>query len=90
METGNQENDSEANAAIQRRLKRLEGQIQGLQRMIEDQRDSLEVFHQFLAVRAAIDEAAALYLEQEITQCLLNPEPQKEHIAMLLRSCLRC
>jgi len=36
------------------RLKRIEGQVRGLQQMIEDERDCVEIAHQINAVIAAL------------------------------------
>ncbi len=40
---------------ITNRLKRVEGQVRGLQRMVEEQRDCEAIMTQLMAARAALD-----------------------------------
>jgi DNA-binding FrmR family transcriptional regulator len=52
------------------RLKRVEGQIRGLQRMIQEGQDCRSVVTQLSAVRAALDRAAFLYFASHMKECL--------------------
>ena len=45
-----------------KRLKRIEGQIRGIQRMIEGKRDCKSVMTQLVAVRSGIEGVGALFL----------------------------
>jgi DNA-binding FrmR family transcriptional regulator len=45
---------------------RIEGQIRGLQRMIEEDRDCPDILTQLLAVRASLDQVAAQVLNCQI------------------------
>ena len=71
------------------RLRRLEGQVRGLQRMLEDGRDCSEVIPQYLAARAALDEIGARMLDAELERCLQGRELQTERISKMLRLWLR-
>jgi CsoR family transcriptional regulator, copper-sensing transcriptional repressor len=51
------------------RLRRIEGQVRGLQQMIEAGRDCLEVTHQVSAVVAALRRVQADMLRQHLTSC---------------------
>lgn len=42
-------------AALNRRLKRIEGQVKGIQKMIEDDRYCVDILVQISAIRSAID-----------------------------------
>jgi DNA-binding FrmR family transcriptional regulator len=55
--------------AIVKRLKRIEGQIRGLQKMITDERDCESIVTQLAAVRSAIDGVGALVLNNYIQIC---------------------
>ncbi|MBN1177276.1 MAG: metal-sensitive transcriptional regulator [Dehalococcoidales bacterium] len=55
--------------AIVKRLKRIEGQIRGLQKMITDERDCESIVTQLAAVRSAIDGVGALVLNNYIKIC---------------------
>lgn len=48
------------------RLRRIEGQVRGVQRMLEDGRDYLDVVTQLQAIVAATDRVAARMLEEHI------------------------
>jgi len=55
---------------IVRRLKRIEGQIRGLQRMVEEGRRCEDIMIQLLAVRSSIDQVALQVLSDQIDNCL--------------------
>lgn len=51
------------------RLRRIEGQIRGIQKMIEEKRDCHEIIGQLLASRAALDKVGLQLLNQELRYC---------------------
>ena len=55
--------------AVVKRLKRIEGQIRGIQRLIEDNRECEAVITQFVAVRSAIESTASLILSNYTKIC---------------------
>jgi DNA-binding FrmR family transcriptional regulator len=55
--------------AIVKRLKRIEGQLRGLQKMVVEERDCEDVVTQLAAVRSAIDNVGALVLNNYIKIC---------------------
>jgi CsoR family transcriptional regulator, copper-sensing transcriptional repressor len=64
----------ESKKAVLWRLKRIEGQIQGIQRMIETDRDCGEVLQQLTAVRAAVHAASVELLEHHALSRMLDGE----------------
>jgi DNA-binding FrmR family transcriptional regulator len=52
------------------RLRRIEGQVRGLQRMVEEGRDCAEVVTQLAAVRAALDRAGQHLVGASLRSCL--------------------
>jgi DNA-binding FrmR family transcriptional regulator len=52
------------------RLKRAEGQIKGILRMMEEGKDCKEVITQLSAVRSAIDKTIAVIVSSNLEQCL--------------------
>jgi DNA-binding FrmR family transcriptional regulator len=54
-------------------LKRIEGQIRGLQRMVEEKRQCGDVLTQLLAVRSSLDQVALQVFNEQIEHCL-TPE----------------
>lgn len=61
--------DDAARSDILSRLKRAEGQLRGVQRMVEEGASCLDVAQQFSAVRKALD---STYVR--MTMCLLEQE----------------
>ena len=59
-------------AALNRRLKRIEGQVKGIQKMIDDERYCVDILIQISAVRSAIDKVGAIILENHIKGCVSN------------------
>ena len=57
------------------RLRRIEGQVHGLQRMLEAGRGCDEVLTQVLAARAALEQVSLLMTEQHIHDCVLSGAP---------------
>jgi len=55
--------------AILKRLRRIEGQIRGLQKMVADERECESIVTQLAAVRSAIDSVGALVLNNYIKIC---------------------
>ncbi|MDP4085874.1 MAG: metal-sensitive transcriptional regulator [Bacillota bacterium] len=52
------------------RLKRIEGQIKGILRMIEEEKDCKDVITQLSAVRSAVDRAIAVIVSENLEHCL--------------------
>lgn len=52
------------------RLRRIEGQARGIQRLVEEEAYCLDVLQQVEALTAAADEVALLLLEDHIDGCL--------------------
>lgn len=62
--------EPEQSRALLNRLARLEGHLGGVRRMIADGRNCSDVLIQLAAVRAGVDKAARLVLEEHIAHCL--------------------
>ena len=59
-----------AKAQIHNRLRRIEGQVRGLQRMVDEDRNCIDVITQISAVQAALDKVALGLLEGHARHCL--------------------
>jgi DNA-binding FrmR family transcriptional regulator len=62
------------NDKISRRLKRVEGQVRGLQRMVEEQRDCEAILTQLMAARAALDQVGLLMADRFVRDCLTDED----------------
>jgi DNA-binding FrmR family transcriptional regulator len=56
--------------ALAKRLNRIEGQVRGIRRMIEEDRYCIDVLTQVSAVQAALDALALQLLEQHLHGCV--------------------
>ena len=54
------------------RLKRIEGQVRGLQRMIEDDKYCIDVLTQIAAVTSALKAVSLGLLEDHLAHCVAN------------------
>ena len=58
--------------AIQKRLRRIEGQIRGLQRMVEEDRYCINVLEQVSAVTRALQAVSLELLNDHLSNCVLD------------------
>ncbi|MEI5993097.1 metal-sensitive transcriptional regulator [Candidatus Enterococcus mansonii] len=56
------------------RLKRSEGQIRGVLKMMEEGKDCREVVTQLMAVRSSIDKVIGLVVTENLKQCMEDKE----------------
>ena len=55
---------------LMKRLRRIEGQVRGLQRMLEEDRPCQEIVYQVAAVKAAVVQVAMTILSNQLASCL--------------------
>ena len=58
---------------LQKRLARIEGQVRGVARMVDEDRYCVDVLTQINAIRAALDKVALGLLDGHARHCLLGP-----------------
>jgi DNA-binding FrmR family transcriptional regulator len=56
--------------AIQKRLRRIEGQVRGLQRMVDDDKYCIDVLDQVAAVTKALQSVAIELLDDHLSHCV--------------------
>jgi CsoR family transcriptional regulator, copper-sensing transcriptional repressor len=61
-------------AKIMARLRRMEGQVRGVQRMVEEDQYCLDVLTQLSAIIAAARQTGLLVLEDHVRGCVLGSE----------------
>lgn len=64
--------DSSVKADLLNRVRRLEGQVRGVARMIEEDRDCNEILQQLAAVRSAAHQAAVALVRAYAGECVAN------------------
>lgn len=56
------------------RLKRTEGQLRGIQKMISEEKDCTAIVTQLSAVRSSVDHIMGLIVAENLKSCFENPE----------------
>lgn len=64
--------DKEGAENIILRLKRIEGQVRGIQKMIANEVDCAEIMNQVAAVKSAIGQVGVLIFKGHAYDCLVN------------------
>ena len=71
--------DNEARQKIEARIKRVAGQISGIQKMIADDRYCIDILNQISAVRSALDALGVELLSNHLKSCVLGHGTGSEH-----------
>ena len=80
----------ETKAAVQKRLNRIEGQVRGLFRMVEEDRYCIDIVTQISAVRAALRRAEEEILRDHVGHCVEhaiasgNKHEQRKKVAEII------
>ena len=61
---------SDDKEALLRRLRRVEGQVRGLQRMVEEERYCIDILTQVSAATAALERVAMLLVSDHVRHCV--------------------
>jgi len=82
------QNDQAARELLVKRLNRIEGQVRGIRKMVEDKRECGDVLKQVAAVSGAVHGLAGTIIENHLAACLArtcgNKELQDETISHLV------
>lgn len=79
-----------AKTSVMKRLKRIEGQVRGITKMVEEDRYCIDVVTQIAAVRAALRKAEEEVLRDHVAHCVEhairsgNAEEQRKKVAELM------
>ena len=68
----------ETTADLIRRLRRIEGQVRGIQTMLTEHRECSDVVTQISAVSKALDQVGFKLIASGLTYCISNPEEAAE------------
>lgn len=79
-------------AALSARLKRIEGQVRGIERMVEEERYCIDILTQISASQAALRKVALRLLEQHAAHCVIgsdDPEVRTERTDEMMAAVAR-
>ena len=60
------------------RIKRIEGQLRGILRMMEEEKDCKEVITQLSAVRSGVDRTIGVIVSNNLMACIQNADTEDE------------
>ena len=64
--------DNETKVKVLGRLRRIEGQVQGIQRMVEEEKYCVDILLQLTAVEGAVEQVQRLLLGRHIETCVAD------------------
>jgi DNA-binding FrmR family transcriptional regulator len=64
--------------AVLKRLRRIEGQVRGVERMVEEDRYCIDVVTQVTAIQAALDKVALELLSDHASHCVIGAAPEEQ------------
>jgi DNA-binding FrmR family transcriptional regulator len=70
------------------RLKRVEGQVRGVLRMMEEDKDCKDVVTQLSAVRSAVDRTIAQIVALNLEQCIVERQQAGEETAKVVEEAI--
>ncbi len=82
--------DENAKDKIVKRLRRIEGQVRGVQSMVTEERNCRDIIQQLSAIRSAVQGVSNLMLEDYMSDCIVNlddknPESREELLKDLIQ-----
>jgi DNA-binding FrmR family transcriptional regulator len=63
---------------LQKRLRRIEGQVRGIQGMVEEDRYCIDVLTQIGAIQAALDKVALGLLDEHARHCVMGADDAEQ------------
>ena len=69
--------------ALLARLRRIEGQIRGIHRMVSEDRVCEDVLTQLMAARSGLDQVGLLIMDRQVESCLAGGLPEDEGLRNL-------
>ncbi len=70
---------------VKNRIKRIEGQLRGILKMMEENKDCKEVITQLSAVRSAVDRTVGVVVSSNLVECVLEAEKKGEKTDQLIK-----
>ncbi|WP_203247306.1 metal-sensitive transcriptional regulator [Sporosarcina beigongshangi] len=75
----------EYNDQTKNRVKRMEGQLRGILKMMEEDKDCKEVITQLSAVRSAVDRTIGVIVSSNLVECVQEAEKSGEKTDELIQ-----
>ena len=76
------------NAKTKNRVKRIEGQMRGILRMMEEGQDCKDVITQLSAVRSAVDRTIGVIVSENLLDCITTAEGDSEKMNAVIQEAM--
>ena len=79
--------NADTKVKLVQRLKRIEGQVRGVQAMLNEERDCKEIMQQLTAIHSAVQSTSRIFLKDYAIVCLMGmddgvrPDPESNLLA---------
>ncbi|MFJ5565870.1 metal-sensitive transcriptional regulator [Lysinibacillus xylanilyticus] len=70
------------------RVKRIEGQLRGVLRMMEEEKDCKDVITQLSAVRSAVDRTIGVIVSENLLECVTTAEGDTEKVNIVIQEAM--
>jgi DNA-binding FrmR family transcriptional regulator len=74
---------------LHKRLSRIEGQVRGVQGMVDDDRYCIDVLTQINAIQAALDKVALGLLDEHARHCVIGAADEEDKTAEMMAAVAR-
>jgi len=78
----------EYEAQVKNRVKRMEGQLRGILKMMEEGKDCKSVITQLSAVRSAVDRTVGVIVSENLLECVRNAEGDDEKVNEMIQEAM--
>lgn len=78
----------EYTSEMKNRLKRIEGQVRGVLRMMDEKKECKDVISQLSAARSALDRAIAFIVAQNLEQCVREQSEKGEDSSEMVQEAI--
>ena len=75
--------NSDTKSKLVKRLRRIEGQVRGIQSMLEGERDCREIMQQLSAVSSAVKSTSRTFFQDYAALCLADMDGEKSNQELL-------
>lgn len=79
----------EFNRKVTNRLKRIDGQLHGVLRMMDEGQDCQNVITQLSAIRAAVDRAIGVIVAENLVDCLKQAQANNEDVTEVVSQAMQ-
>lgn len=73
---------------VKNRLKRIEGQVRGVLKMMEEEKECKDVISQLSAARSALERTIAVIVAENLQQCVKDQQEKGEDSSQVVKEAI--